>query len=194
MAALESAPRGWRAHELRWLVYSLLGFIAAWAYKEPVLQWMVHPLFDSWESSPCSKLAIVDSPYRRSLTSTYLYIAAMEALLIAVPFIGRAVVTRLAPRTVARAKSSQVYFVLASFLAMAVVVASARPFLLPAVFEYTFPSLVWCSEKGIVDSTGVVIDYVKSVFFALASTAFGLELCVVVFELWRTSKAGGSPD
>jgi hypothetical protein len=197
MAALESVPRGWRAHELRPLVYSLLGFLIAWGYKERVLWWMTEPLIETWQSNPCSQRAVVGFPYRSSLTPTYLYIAAMGALLVAVPFIGRMMVTRLASRAGARAKSSPICFVLASFLAMAVVVATARPILLPAVSEYTLPSLVWCSQKGMVYSTDVIIEYVENAFFAMASAAFGLELCVVVFELWRrgrTSKAGSSPE
>jgi hypothetical protein len=94
---VESTPRRWRASILHVLGYGLLGFVIAWTFRERVLLWIAGPVADRWEASPCSKRAWIPSPPLESLSSSYLYIAMTGALLLAVPFIGRLLVT--SPRT-----------------------------------------------------------------------------------------------
>jgi Sec-independent protein secretion pathway component TatC len=164
---------------------ALVGFVIAWFYKLQLLLWIVEPLVDSFESSPCSKMASPPSYSTRSLFSSYLYVGGTGALLVALPLLGRFVVARLAPGTGAKATSGG-RFILASLLAMAVVVASVRPFLRPAVLEHTFPSMVWCSDGRLVEQIEVVNHYVEVAFLATAAAALALELCVVAFVVRRT--------
>jgi Sec-independent protein secretion pathway component TatC len=183
----ESPPRGWRAQILRALIYSLVGFVIAWFYRVQLLSWTVEPLLDSFKSSPCSKIERIPSYSTRSMFSSYLYIGGAGAMLVGTPFIGRFVVAWLAPGALAKARFG-VSFSLTSFLAMAVVVASAQLFLLPALVEHTFPSTVWCLDGWTVEQADVVNEYVASAFLAMAAATFVLELCVVAFELRRQSR------
>ena len=173
-----------RARIIKMLIGYALGVGAAWAYREPLLEWLTRPFVEAWRAGQVPGSVSLHFAAPAALFTAYLKIALLGGVVFALPLILYQAWMFVSPGLYSREKRYAVPFVAASCLLFASGGYFGWRVAFPIAFQYLlgFAGPVGSGAFQVMP-TVMVGDYLEFVLQMLVAFGVTFELPVVVFFL-----------
>ena len=173
-----------RSRLLRAAIAVVVASIAAWLYRETLLDWLTRPFLQGWKMGGVSGTASLHFASPAALFVAYVKLAIMGGLVIALPFVFYQLWMFVAPGLYSREKRYALPFVAVSCLLFATGGYFSWRVVMPNAYQYLLGFSGDVGNAGFsVQPTVMIDDYIDFVFRMLLAFGAAFELPVLIFFL-----------